>query len=200
MYEVVVQSWENTLNTIWNVEKLREIQINTLNRIVYPDICWSKLLFIVYTRSGGIHFLHMLRLLLGGVIIIINFYPFISLSGDQMTKTAEAYQNYDNIEIQNIKKLSHGWTKIDDDIIPYIDEIMEGTNSRVYIFVSPQELAIQPSLTTALLKAQKWKVLQAIGINEVHLYMGHSHLSSHIKVLNTFPAIMVLGLTSKKSK
>ena len=176
-----IESWNAASRSLWMEERpLRELQSIAINMSVDSDICDKKLGFFARTGYGKTHFVRTLGTVLpGGVIVIIV--PLLSLSADQMKKMIGASQEYGSVETHHMDENSN--RRLEEELIPRIKGLKEGTNSTIFLFVSPQYLVGNPSFVDALIYAHKNKVLQGIGIDEAHLYVAHSWFRMEIRAL-----------------
>lgn len=175
-----VTEYNKLSKDVWNEDRpLRPLQVTALTMAIDPDICRSKLAFIAPTGYGKTHFVRVFGCMLRGVIVIIV--PLLSLSADQMKKMMHANQEFGSIEVHNLDEITP--SRMESDIIPRINEIKEGTTSTMFLFTSPQHLAGSPDLVEALKQAHERGVLKGIGIDEGHLYVGHSMFRLEIRAL-----------------
>ena len=58
-------------------------------------------------------------------------------------------------------------------IIPGMFGVGYNSNSIMFMFISPQQLALTPVLLDALFKCQQKKTLRLVAIDEAHIYAQH---------------------------
>lgn len=175
----VEESWRQTSNDVWGVKELRPIQIEAL----WHMISNQSLLLIGRTGIGKTHFVRMLGTALGGLVVVVV--PLLALMGDQMTKmTVRNNDAGGSMEAYNIDQLDEenkGF--IEEKLLPRIRDMKEGTNSSIFLFVSPYYLTRHPEMIEAIIEAHLRKVLAGIGIDEVHLYVAQSTFRMCIRLL-----------------
>ena len=177
-----VLDWNDCSLQVWNEERpLKDLQNVALTMSTDPDICRLKVAFFARTGYGKTHFVRVLGCLLGGVVVIIV--PLLSLSADQIKKMLGANNDHGSVEAHHLDECSD--SKVKGEIIPRIKEIAEKeeTTPTMFLFVSPQFLTSNPELVEALVHAHNRRVLRGLGIDDVHLYVGHSQFRLEIRAL-----------------
>ena len=177
-----VAGWNDCSLKVWKEERpLKHLQNVALTMSTDPDICRMKVEFFARTGYGKTHFVRVLGCLLRGVFVIIV--PLLSLSADQIKKMLGANNDHGSVEAHHLDECSDD--KVRGEIIPRIKEIAEKkeTTSTMFLFVSPQFLTSNPELVEALAHAHNRRVLRGLGIDEVHLYVGHSQFRLEIRAL-----------------
>ena len=110
----------------------------------------GKLLVVDQTASGKSYILRMIATMVGGIILVIV--PLLSLTADRMEKVRVALQCHGSIEAHHIDEIP--LSLIIELIIPRMLEIGYNSNSIMFIFDSPQQLASTQVLLDALFKCQ----------------------------------------------
>ena len=113
----------------------------------------GKLLVVDQTASGKSYILCMIATMVGGIVLVIV--PLLLLAADQMAKVRVALQCHGSIEAHHIDKIP--LSLIIELIIPRMLEIGYNSNSIMFIFVSPPQLALTQVLLDVLSNANKRK-------------------------------------------
>jgi superfamily II DNA helicase RecQ len=123
------------------------------------------------TGGGKTHVIRLTGTLLHGVHLI--FHPILALTADQLTHFQSGSDDYGSIVAINLDEMftTAAWKK---KIIEYMTTLTKDTTTTVFIFASPQLIADNTTLRSALLNNCARKgTLRSITIDEAHLWAKH---------------------------
>jgi len=129
----------------------------------------GKLLVVDRTGGGKSHILRLVATMVNGIILVIV--PLLALSADQMANIIGAIRDFVSSEGHHLGELSR--SQINNDVIPRMDDIQYSTSSTMFLFTSPQQLVVNPTILDALLRCHARQTLRMVAIDEAHLYAMH---------------------------
>ena len=147
---------ENCFRLVWNVDKLRDVQLEILAAIFYPSNKRKQLIVQPIAR-GKTHIMRVMGTMFWGLHVVVH--PLFALTVDQASAFEEGNDAYGSIQVHNLDAHASESKTVWRKIINRMLATKLSTYTTTFLLCSSQFITIHNEFNEALIQCNKNRTL-----------------------------------------